>query len=106
MRGRLETHGGSPSKLKDAVMKASGPGFVLFAKSQPDTPGKLATHAYSYEHLELASYELLLRVARRAGDGAWTPWAASPASSRMPACASARSIGVRSSRATPTRRAS
>lgn len=68
VRGRLEAHGGSPSKLKDAVMKASGPGFVLFAKSQPDTPGKLATHAYSYEHLELASYELLLRVARRAGD--------------------------------------
>lgn len=68
VRGRLEAHGGSPSKLKDAVMKASGPGFVLFAKSQPDTPGKLATHAYSYEHLELAAYELLLRVARRAGD--------------------------------------
>ena len=68
VRGRLEAHGGSPSKLKDAVMKAGGPGFVLFAESQPDTPGKLATHAYSYEHFELASYELLLRVARRAGD--------------------------------------
>ena len=65
---RLEAHGASPSKLKDAVMGASGPAFVLFAKSQPDTPGKLATHAYSYEHLELASYELLGRVAGRAGD--------------------------------------
>lgn len=68
VRGRLEAHGGSPSKLKDAVMKAGGSGFVLFAQAQPDTPGKLATHAYSYEHLELASYELLLRVAQRAGD--------------------------------------
>ncbi len=68
VRTRLEAHGGSPSKLKEAVMKAGGRGFVLFAQSQPDTPGKLATHAYSYEHLELASYELLLRVARRAGD--------------------------------------
>ena len=68
VRGRLEAHGGSPSKLKDTVMKAVAPGFVLFAQTQPDTPGKLATHAYSYEHLELASYELLLRVAQRAGD--------------------------------------
>jgi ferritin-like metal-binding protein YciE len=41
---------------------------VLFARSQPDTPGKLAAHAFSYEHLEIGAYELLKRVARRAGD--------------------------------------
>jgi ferritin-like metal-binding protein YciE len=41
---------------------------VLFARSQPDTDGKLTTHAISYEALELASYELLMRVAQRAGD--------------------------------------
>ncbi|MCW2967056.1 MAG: hypothetical protein JWM71_828, partial [Solirubrobacteraceae bacterium] len=35
---------------------------------QPDTTGKLVAHGYSYEALELASYELLLRVALRAGD--------------------------------------
>jgi ferritin-like metal-binding protein YciE len=35
---------------------------------QPDTPGKLVAHAYSYEHTELATYELLRRVAERAGD--------------------------------------
>jgi ferritin-like metal-binding protein YciE len=68
VRERLEAHGGSPSRVKEAVMKAGGLGFVLFAKSQPDTPGKLVTHAYSYEALEQASYELLLRVAERAGD--------------------------------------
>ena len=68
VRGALESHGGSPSAVKEAVMKAGGFAFVLFAKVQPDTPGKLATHAYSYEHLELASYELLGHVARRAGD--------------------------------------
>jgi ferritin-like metal-binding protein YciE len=68
VRERLEAHGGSPSRLKDVVMKAGGVGFALFAKSQPDTPGKLVTHAYSYEHLELASYDLLMRVAERAGD--------------------------------------
>jgi ferritin-like metal-binding protein YciE len=65
---RLVALGGSPSRVKDTIMKAGGAGFVLFAKSQPDTPGKLTAHAYSFEHLELASYELLLRVAERADD--------------------------------------
>jgi ferritin-like metal-binding protein YciE len=68
VRERLDAHDASPSKLKDAVMAVGGKGFVLFAKSQPDTTGKLTAHALSYEHLELASYELLLRVAQRAGD--------------------------------------
>ena len=68
MRARLEARGAHPSAVKDLVMKAGGVGFALFAKSQPDTPGKLTAHAYSYEHLELASYELLARVADRAGD--------------------------------------
>src|SRR3954447_18541525 len=68
VRERMEARGSSPSRFKDMVMKAGGAGFALFAKSQPDTPGKLTAHAYSYEHLELASYELLMRVAERAGD--------------------------------------
>src|SRR4051812_16420951 len=68
VRDRLEAHGASPSRLKDLVMGVGGKGFVLFARSQPDTDGKLATHALSYEHLEKASYELLSRVADRAGD--------------------------------------
>jgi ferritin-like metal-binding protein YciE len=67
-RERLEARGGSTSLLKEAVFKAGGFAFVLFAKSQPDTPGKLVAHALSYEHLELAGYELLQRVAERAGD--------------------------------------
>jgi ferritin-like metal-binding protein YciE len=65
---RLEARGGSPNAVKEAVMRLGGKGFILFARSQPDTPGKLVAHALSYEHLELASYELLLRVAERAGD--------------------------------------
>jgi ferritin-like metal-binding protein YciE len=60
--------GESPSRFKDLVMKAGGQGFVWFAKSQPDTTGKLVSHAYSYEALEVGSYEMLLRVAMRAGD--------------------------------------
>jgi ferritin-like metal-binding protein YciE len=46
----------------------SGKAFVLFARSQPDTTGKLVTHGLSYEHMEWAAYELLLRVAERADD--------------------------------------
>jgi ferritin-like metal-binding protein YciE len=42
--------------------------MVLFARFNPDTPGKLVNHAFSYEHMELAAYELLARVAQRAGD--------------------------------------
>jgi ferritin-like metal-binding protein YciE len=68
VRERLEALGGSPSKVKDVAGALSGPAFVLFAKSQPDTPRKLVTHAYSYEHMELAAYELLSRVAIRAAD--------------------------------------
>ncbi|MGH2975414.1 MAG: DUF892 family protein [Solirubrobacterales bacterium] len=68
VRDRLEALGGEPSKLKDAAGAAGGWGMVAFAASQPDTPGKLAMHAYSYEHMELAAYELLKRLAKRAGD--------------------------------------
>src|SRR3954468_22238530 len=68
VRERIEARGATPSRVKDAVMAVGGKGFVLFARSQPDTPGKLVTHAYSYEHLELGAYELLRRVAERAGD--------------------------------------
>jgi ferritin-like metal-binding protein YciE len=69
---RLEALGGSPSKVKDIAGAASGPAFALFAKFQPDTPGKLSTHAFSYEHMELAAYELLSRLAARAKDEATT----------------------------------
>jgi ferritin-like metal-binding protein YciE len=68
VRGRLEARGAKPSRIKDAVFKAGGLGFVGFAKSQPDTPGKLVAHALSYEHMEFAAYELLIRVAEQAGD--------------------------------------
>jgi UDP-glucose 4-epimerase len=70
VRERLEALGGTPSKLKDAAGVAGGWGMAAFAASQPDTPGKLAMHAYSYEHMELAAYELLRRLAERSGDQA------------------------------------
>ena len=68
VRGRLDAHDASPSKLEDLLGRLSGKGFVLFAKLNPDTPGKLAAHAFSYEHLELATYDMLERVAELAHD--------------------------------------
>jgi ferritin-like metal-binding protein YciE len=68
VRERLEAYEASPSKVKDVAGQAGGFGMVLFAKSQPDTPTKLALHAFSYEHMEVAAYELLARAAREAGD--------------------------------------
>jgi ferritin-like metal-binding protein YciE len=66
VRELLEARGAKPSIAKDTVMKVGGKGFVLFARLQPDTPGKLHAHALSYEALELSSYELLRGVAERA----------------------------------------
>ena len=68
VRERLEHLEAKPSLIKDLLGKVTGGGFVLFAKSQPDTPGKLVAHAFSYEHMEFAAYELLIRVGERAGD--------------------------------------
>jgi ferritin-like metal-binding protein YciE len=68
VRTRLQAHAATPSTVKDTAGKAGGVGMVLFARFNPDTPGKLTAHAYAYEHMELAAYELLKRVAERAGD--------------------------------------
>jgi ferritin-like metal-binding protein YciE len=67
---RLEAHGESPSVLQGAIMKLGGKGFLLFAALQPETPGRLTAHAYSYEAMEWAGYGMLIRFAREAGDTA------------------------------------
>ena len=43
-------------------------GYATIFGAQPDTPAKLAGFAYAFEHLEIGAYELLRRVAQRAGD--------------------------------------
>jgi ferritin-like metal-binding protein YciE len=68
VREMLEARGADPSTLKDIAGRVGGWAMVVFAKLNPDTPGKLAAHAFSYEHMEVAAYELLARAARRAGD--------------------------------------
>jgi ferritin-like metal-binding protein YciE len=70
VREQLERRGAKPNPVKDVAGRVGGWGMALFAAVNPDTPGKLAMHAYSYEHMELAAYELLRRMAERAGDTA------------------------------------
>jgi ferritin-like metal-binding protein YciE len=70
VREQLERVGAKPSTVKDVAGRVGGWGMILFARVNPDTPGKLAMHAYSYEHMELAAYELLRRIAERAGNEA------------------------------------
>jgi ferritin-like metal-binding protein YciE len=65
---RLEARGGKPNMLKDAALRLGALNWGAFFAAQPDTPAKLAGFAYAFEHLEIASYELLRRVAERAGD--------------------------------------
>ena len=64
----LEARGADSSALKDLAGRVGGWAMIVFARLNPDTPGKLTAHAFSYEHMELAAYELLARAARRAGD--------------------------------------
>jgi ferritin-like metal-binding protein YciE len=68
VKGLLENRDAKPSWFKDVVMRIGGRGFILFARLNPDTPGKLLAHAYSYEALEEASYALLALVADEAGE--------------------------------------
>jgi ferritin-like metal-binding protein YciE len=68
IRGALGHRGARPSNRKDLAGRAGGWAMVLFAWLNPDTPGKLVAHAFSYEHMEEAAYELLSRVALRASD--------------------------------------
>jgi ferritin-like metal-binding protein YciE len=70
VREELERRGADPSTLKDLAGRVGGWAMVAFARLNPDTPGKLAAHAFAYEHMELAAYELLRRTAQRARDEA------------------------------------
>jgi ferritin-like metal-binding protein YciE len=51
------------------VLRLGALNWGTFFQAQVDTPAKLAGFSYAFEHLEIAAYELLGRVAARAGDG-------------------------------------
>jgi ferritin-like metal-binding protein YciE len=70
LEARLQAHGAKASALKDAAMRLGAFNWGLIFQAQPDTAGKATTFAFALTHLKIAAYELLKRVAARAGDEA------------------------------------
>ena len=68
LRSRLEAHGEGASLLREigGSLQAALKGVVELARG--DRPARNARDAFATEHLEIASYELLERVATLAGD--------------------------------------
>jgi len=68
LRGRLEDMQEGPSAMKQAGAMAAAMGKALVDRVRSDKPSRNARDGYATEHMEIASYELLERVATRAGD--------------------------------------
>jgi ferritin-like metal-binding protein YciE len=68
MRERLEAHGGSPSTVKQAAGILGALAKMPLDMVRGEKAGRNARDGFAAEHMEIASYELLKRVARRAGD--------------------------------------
>jgi ferritin-like metal-binding protein YciE len=65
---RLEAYGASPSVVKEAGQMFMALGAGLANATRKDNAGKNARDGFVAEHMEIASYELLERVAQLAGD--------------------------------------
>jgi ferritin-like metal-binding protein YciE len=65
---RLDVYDSSRSLLKDLGGRLAAVGVGAGLVAQPDTPAKLLAVAYAFENFEIASYELLKRVAQHAND--------------------------------------
>lgn len=70
LRGRLEAYGESPSAMKGMAAKAGAAMKGMLDMGRGDKAGRNARDAYATEHMEIAAYQLLERVAVRAGDEA------------------------------------
>ena len=68
LKERLETHDASRSLRKDVAGRLTAAALGAGVVADSDTPAKLVAVAYGFEHFEIAMYELLKRVAERAGD--------------------------------------
>ena len=68
IRERIEARGVKAAKARDAVLQLTGMQVGALFAAQPETTAKLVGFVSAFEHLEIAAYELLLLLARRAGD--------------------------------------
>jgi len=68
LRGRLEAHGASPSMVREATGILGALAKLPLDMVRGEKAGRNARDGYATEHMEIASYQLLERIATRAGD--------------------------------------
>ena len=68
LRRRLEAHGATPSLVREAGGILGALAKMPLDMVRPEKAGRHARDAYATEHMEIASYQLLERIAVRAGD--------------------------------------
>jgi ferritin-like metal-binding protein YciE len=68
MAARLRAHGASPSAVKQVGGVLGALAKIPLDLVRGESPGRNARDGFATEHLEIASYELLRRVAEKAGD--------------------------------------
>lgn len=68
LRGRLDAYGESSSTAKGLAAKAGAAMKGLLDTARGEKDGKNARDGFATEHLEIAAYQLLERVATMAGD--------------------------------------
>jgi ferritin-like metal-binding protein YciE len=70
LEGCLSAHGATPSKVKQAGGLVGAVMKSVVDVARGDKAGRNARDGFATEHMEIASYELLERVAKKAGDKA------------------------------------
>lgn len=68
LRNRLDELGKGTSPIKQAGLVAGAMVKGMVDQLRGDKPGRNARDGYVTEHMEIAAYELLERMAKRAGD--------------------------------------
>ena len=68
LRRRLEAHGASPSMVREAGGILGALAKLPLDVVRGEKAGRNARDAYATEHMEIASYQMLERIATRAGD--------------------------------------
>ena len=68
MQQRLEAHSATPSMVKEAGGIAGALLKSVLDLTRGEKAGRNARDGYATEHLEIASYQLLERIAQKAGD--------------------------------------